>query len=163
MNQPTPASTAPPSAPAAAALGFGDAKAAGGCASIRGIGTGVFTTAAESSVGMVMDGVPLGSTAGGALFDLERIERLRGPRGTLFGKNASAGALNMSTKAPEFNHLPEDLAGQGGRVVSRGQRAGERPPRSGTPRRPALAGPAPGPSAHRPARPRPPARGLTRL
>jgi len=89
-------------AKAAASLEFGDQKTggAGGSASIRGIGTAVFTTSAESSVGVVVDGVAMGNTAGGALFDLARVEVLRGPQGTLFGKNASAGVLNMVSKAP---------------------------------------------------------------
>jgi iron complex outermembrane receptor protein len=86
----------------AASLEFGDQSAggAGGSASIRGIGTAVFTISAESSVGVVVDGVPQGATASGLMLDLARVEVLRGPQGTLFGKNASAGVLNMSTQAP---------------------------------------------------------------
>ena len=86
----------------AASLEFGDQKTggAGGSASIRGIGTAVFTMSAESSVGVVVDGVPLGATASGLMLDLARVEVLRGPQGTLFGKNASAGVLNMATQAP---------------------------------------------------------------
>jgi iron complex outermembrane receptor protein len=86
----------------AASLEFGDQKTggAGGSASIRGIGTSVFTTTAESSVGVVVDGVPQGATASGLMLDLARVEVLRGPQGTLFGKNASAGVLNMATQAP---------------------------------------------------------------
>ncbi|KQZ44525.1 TonB-dependent receptor [Massilia sp. Root1485] len=86
----------------AASLEFGDQQTggAGGSASIRGIGTAVFTLSAESSVGVVVDGVPLGATASGLMLDMARVEVLRGPQGTLFGKNASAGVLNMATQAP---------------------------------------------------------------
>jgi iron complex outermembrane receptor protein len=86
----------------AASLEFGDQSAGGpgGSASIRGIGTAVFTATAESSVGIVVDGVPQGSTASGLMLDLARVEVLRGPQGTLFGKNASAGVLNMATQEP---------------------------------------------------------------
>ncbi|MBI5259719.1 MAG: TonB-dependent receptor [Burkholderiales bacterium] len=91
----------------AASLEFGDQQAggAGGSASIRGIGTAVFTSSAESSVGVVVDGVPQGNTAGGSLFDLDRVEVLRGPQGTLFGKNASAGVLNLVTTAPRIGRF----------------------------------------------------------
>jgi iron complex outermembrane receptor protein len=87
----------------AAALEFGDQNSTsgpGGSASIRGIGTAVMTISAESSVGVVVDGVPQGATASGLMLDLARVEVLRGPQGTLFGKNASAGVLNMATQAP---------------------------------------------------------------
>jgi iron complex outermembrane receptor protein len=86
----------------AASLEFGDQSAGGpgGSASIRGIGTAVFTISAESSVGVVVDGVPQGGTASGLMLDLARVEVLRGPQGTLFGKNASAGVLNMATQEP---------------------------------------------------------------
>lgn len=69
---------------------------------IRGIGTISFSVAAEPSVSTVVDGVVLGRSgqAFGDLYDLERIEVLRGPQGTLFGKNASAGVINMTTRRP---------------------------------------------------------------
>ena len=69
---------------------------------IRGIGTISFSTAAEPSVSTVVDGVVLGRSgqAFTDLYDLERIEVLRGPQGTLFGKNASAGVVNITTKRP---------------------------------------------------------------
>lgn len=69
---------------------------------VRGIGTISFSVAAEPSVSTVVDGVVLGRSgqAFTDLYDLERIEILRGPQGTLFGKNASAGVINITTKRP---------------------------------------------------------------
>lgn len=69
---------------------------------LRGVGTANFSVAGEPSVSAVLDGVVL-SRAGEAftdLVDIERIEVLRGPQGTLFGKNASAGVVNIVTKRP---------------------------------------------------------------
>ena len=70
---------------------------------IRGIGTISFSDAAEPSVATVVDGVVLGRSgqAFGDLYDVERIEVLRGPQGTLFGKNASAGVVNIVTQGPD--------------------------------------------------------------
>ncbi len=69
---------------------------------IRGIGTISFSGAAEPSVSTVVDGVVLGRSgqAFADLYDLDRLEVLRGPQGTLFGKNASAGVVNITTRRP---------------------------------------------------------------
>ena len=74
---------------------------------IRGIGTISFSDAAEPSVATVVDGVVLGRSgqAFGDLYDIERIEVLRGPQGTLFGKNASAGVVNIITKRPNQDEV----------------------------------------------------------
>jgi iron complex outermembrane receptor protein len=70
--------------------------------SLRGIGTQSFSSGAEPSVSTVVDGVVFGRA--GMAFqeftDLDHIEVLAGPQGTLFGKNASAGAVNIVTRAP---------------------------------------------------------------
>ncbi len=67
---------------------------------MRGVGTITFSIAAEPSVSTVVDGIVL-SRSGQAfidLVDIERLEVLRGPQGTLFGKNASAGLVNFVSK-----------------------------------------------------------------
>lgn len=69
---------------------------------LRGVGTINFAIAAQPSVAFVLDGVVLSSAgeAFGDLYDVERVEVLRGPQGTLFGKNASAGVVNVVSKMP---------------------------------------------------------------
>ena len=69
---------------------------------IRGIGTVSFSLAAEPAVSTVVDGVVLGRSgqAFDNLYDVERIEVLRGPQGTLYGKNAQAGVINIVTQKP---------------------------------------------------------------
>ena len=73
-------------------------------ARIRGIGTVGDNIGLESSVGVVIDGVyrPRNSVGFGDLGELERIEVLKGPQGTVFGKNTSAGVINVVTKKPDF-------------------------------------------------------------
>ena len=70
--------------------------------SIRGIGTQSFSSGAEPSVSTVIDGVVYGRAgmATQPFSDLAQVEVLRGPQGTLFGKNASAGAVNITTRQP---------------------------------------------------------------
>jgi outer membrane receptor protein involved in Fe transport len=73
-------------------------------ARIRGIGTVGDNIGLESSVGVVIDGVyrPRNGVGFGDLGELERIEVLKGPQGTVFGKNTSAGVINVVTKRPSF-------------------------------------------------------------
>ncbi|MCW2363009.1 MULTISPECIES: TonB-dependent receptor [Sphingobium] len=71
--------------------------------SIRGIGTFSFSTSTEPAVSIVVDGVALlqqGQAFGGGLNDIAQVEVLRGPQDSLFGKNASAGVVNITTKNP---------------------------------------------------------------
>jgi iron complex outermembrane recepter protein len=73
-------------------------------ARIRGVGTVGDNPGLESSVGVVIDGVyrSRNSVGFGDLGELARIEVLKGPQGTLFGKNTSAGVINILTEAPSF-------------------------------------------------------------
>jgi len=89
-------------------------------ARIRGIGTVGNNPGLESSVGIFIDGVyrNRNGVAFGDLGEIERIEVLRGPQGTLFGKNTSAGLLNIITRRPdyEFGYGGELTAGNYGAI-----------------------------------------------
>ena len=77
----------------------------GGTLRIRGVGTTGNNPGLEAAVGTFIDGI-YRSRAGLAfndLTDLDRVEILRGPQGTLFGKNTVAGAVNIITRKPEFD------------------------------------------------------------
>lgn len=71
---------------------------------IRGIGTFAFNDALEQSVGIVIDGVPqarlIGSIADAV--DIGQIQVLRGPQGTIFGKNATAGVIDVAYRDANF-------------------------------------------------------------
>jgi iron complex outermembrane receptor protein len=69
---------------------------------IRGFGTNSFNPSFESSVALVQDELYFGRPGyfTEAMFDLERLEVLRGPQGTLFGKNTVAGVFNITSKGP---------------------------------------------------------------
>ena len=69
---------------------------------IRGVGSIQTATASDASVGYYVDDVLVPKILQGIrLFDVEQIEVLRGPQGTLFGRGAQAGVINIRTKRPE--------------------------------------------------------------
>lgn len=72
---------------------------------IRGIGVSSASDGLDTSVGVYVDNVYLGrpGMALEDLIDVDRVEVLRGPQGTLFGRNSSAGVLNITTRQPEFS------------------------------------------------------------
>src|SRR4029077_87545 len=73
---------------------------------IRGLGApfGLTNDGLEAGVGLYIDGVFYARPASATLdfLDVDRIEVLRGPQGTLFGKNTTAGAINVTTRKPSF-------------------------------------------------------------
>ncbi|MDA9204354.1 TonB-dependent receptor plug domain-containing protein, partial [Gammaproteobacteria bacterium] len=83
-------------------LSFQGADARGGAFNIRGITNLAVSATAESGVEIHVNDLPVGSTTmqDGEFLDLERIEVLRGPQGTLYGKNSVGGAINLITARP---------------------------------------------------------------
>lgn len=78
---------------------------------VRGIGTSTFSSTVEQSVSTVVDGVVLGQPQSAAsLIDIDRVEVLEGPQGLLFGKNASAGLVNIVTRSPQLGELAADAS-----------------------------------------------------
>jgi len=78
-------------------------------ARIRGVGTVGDNPGLESSVGIVIDGVyrARNGVGFGDLGELERIEVLKGPQGTVFGKNTSSGLINVITRQPDYEQSAE--------------------------------------------------------
>lgn len=82
---------------------------------IRGVGTVGDNPGLESSVGTIVDGVyrARSGVAFGDLGELERVEVLKGPQSTLFGKNMSAGVINVISASPSFNPSAEFVGSYG--------------------------------------------------
>lgn len=89
----------------------------GGYLTVRGIGTKSWARSAQGDVVTIMDGVPLNNGANpgtvSSLFDVERVELLEGPQGTLFGGAAIAGAINIVTTTPRMGEYQFKLHADG--------------------------------------------------
>lgn len=86
---------------------------------IRGVGVNDFNPATASAVGIYADGVYVGSPLAQrfAFFDLQQAEVLRGPQGTLYGRNTTGGAVNITSRKPG-NALEADFLAEYGRFNS---------------------------------------------
>jgi iron complex outermembrane receptor protein len=91
---------------------------------IRGIGQKEFLPTVEPGVGLYVDGVYIARSVGAILdlIDIERVEVLRGPQGTLFGRNTIGGAINITTRKPQdsFAGRAEVSYGTDDRINARG-------------------------------------------
>jgi iron complex outermembrane receptor protein len=90
---------------------------------IRGVGAVTVEVTQDPAVALYTDGIYVGSSFGGSFeaSDLERIEILRGPQGTLYGRNATGGAINLISRKPEigeFTFSQSLTAGDYGRFKS---------------------------------------------
>jgi len=81
---------------------------------VRGVGTQIFTQSVDPSVAIAFDEVNYANLqmSGVPFNDIERIEVLNGPQGLLFGKNASAGLLNIVTRRPELGYLGGEVSAE---------------------------------------------------
>jgi len=90
---------------------------------IRGIGNTDFSLTTDPGVGLYVDGIYMSRSVGGVLdvLDVERIEVLRGPQGTLFGRNTIGGAISITSRSPadEFRGDIELSGGNQGRLYVR--------------------------------------------
>lgn len=93
-------------------------------ATIRGVGQNDFQFPNDPGVGTYIDGVYLARTLGGlmSIMDVERVEVLRGPQGTLFGRNTIGGAINITTQPPknDFGGTASLTYGSYNRVEAKG-------------------------------------------
>ncbi len=83
---------------------------------MRGVASTNFTELGDPNVGFHVDGVYVARPEGALtlMYDLERAEVLRGPQGTLFGRNSTVGAVNLITAKPDFSEFTADIQAEYG-------------------------------------------------
>src|SRR5262245_26794095 len=83
---------------------------------IRGVGNTGTDANGESDIAYSINGVYISrpSGIGPIFFDLDRVEVLKGPQGTLYGRNASGGAINLITRRPELGKFSGNVEAEGG-------------------------------------------------
>jgi iron complex outermembrane receptor protein len=79
---------------------------------LRGVGTSSANAYSDNAVAFNVDGVYIARNTGlgGQLYDLERVEVLKGPQGTLYGRNATGGAINVITEPPSLNAVEGNVS-----------------------------------------------------
>lgn len=89
--------------------------------SIRGIGTKAISAASDPAVAVSFNNIPLirNRLFESEFFDMERIEVLRGPQGTLYGRNATSGVVNMIPAMPEFSEFGGEVMAEAGSFDTR--------------------------------------------
>ena len=84
-------------------VSFSSTNFGGSSFSIRGIGQLVISSSADAGVSIHQNEIPYGTNLNAnEFFDVARVEVLRGPQGTLFGRNATGGVVNIVTQMPEY-------------------------------------------------------------
>lgn len=80
---------------------------------IRGIGSDLVATSGDTGVGVHQNDVPLAANRlfEAEFYDVQRVETLRGPQGTLYGRNATGGVVNIITAKPVFDEFQADVKG----------------------------------------------------
>jgi outer membrane receptor protein involved in Fe transport len=89
---------------------FSKGNFTGSNVAIRGVGTKLVATSGDQAVGIHINGAPVSASPifEGEFFDVQRVEVLRGPQGTLYGRNSSSGVLNIITQKA----IPEEFSGR---------------------------------------------------
>lgn len=79
---------------------------------LRGVGNFNANALSDSAIAFNVDGVFIGrpSSTGGVLYDIDRVEVLKGPQGTLYGRNATGGAINIITRKPKLGEFGGDAS-----------------------------------------------------